>query len=78
MACNPPDSSVHGILPGKNTGDGCHFLTLGDLSDSGIELLSPSSPALAGEFFTTETPGKPQSGFWPTYKMTICSSGADY
>jgi len=26
MDCSPPGSSVHGILPGKNTGVGCHFL----------------------------------------------------
>ena len=32
----------------------------GDLSDPGIEALSP---ALAGRFFTTETPGKPPMWF---------------
>ena len=37
-------------FPGKNTGVGCHFLP-----DPGIE---PTSPALAGGFFTTEPPGK--------------------
>ena len=26
MDCSPPDSFVHGIFPGKNTGVGCHFL----------------------------------------------------
>ena len=26
MDCSPPGSSTHGILPGKNTGLGCHFL----------------------------------------------------
>ena len=39
-------------FPGKNTGVGCHF----PLSDPGIE---PTSPALAGWFFTTEPPRKP-------------------
>ena len=24
--CSPPDSSVHGIFPGRTTGVGCHFL----------------------------------------------------
>ena len=24
--CSPPGSSIHGILPGKNTGADCHFL----------------------------------------------------
>ena len=31
----------------------------GDLPDPGIEPMSPLSPAMAGGFFTTETPGKP-------------------
>ena len=32
-----------------------------DFSDSGIELSPPASPALAGGFFTTGPPGKPQT-----------------
>ena len=32
----------------------------GDLPNPGIEPPSPVSPALAGRFFTTEPPGKPQ------------------
>ena len=35
---------------------GLPFPSPGDLPDPGIE---PSSPALAGGFFTTESPGKP-------------------
>ena len=38
---------------------GLPFPLPGDLPDPGIELVSPSSPALAGRFFTTEPPGKP-------------------
>ena len=34
-----------------------HFFLQGNLPDSGIELVSPASPALAGGFFTTEPPG---------------------
>ena len=30
-----------------------------DLPDPGIEPTSPKSPVLAGEFFTTDSPGKP-------------------
>ena len=30
----------------------------GDLPDPGIEFISPVSPALAGQFFTTVPPGK--------------------
>ena len=29
-----------------------------DLPNPGIKLMSPASPALAGEFFTTQPPGK--------------------
>ena len=43
-------------LPGKNTGVGLPFPPPGDLPDPGIE---PASPELAGGFFSTETPGKP-------------------
>ena len=52
MDCSPPGFSVHGILvlPGKNTGVGCHFLLL---PDPGIE---PRSSALQADFFPTELP----------------------
>ena len=43
-----------------NTGMGCHFLLQGIFLTQGIEPKSPASPALAGGFFTTESPGKPQ------------------
>ena len=36
-------------FPGKNTAVGCHFPSPGDLSDPGIK---PTTPALAGRFFT--------------------------
>ena len=56
MDYSPPGSSVHGIFqvrilewvtPG--------FPSPGDLSDPGIE---PVSPAVVGRFFTTELPGQ--------------------
>ena len=55
--CDPMDhspvSSVHGILGGKNTGVGCHFLL------QRIFLTQGSNPHLLfGRFFTTEPPGK--------------------
>ena len=40
---------------------GLLFPPPGDLPDSGIEPTSPTSPALAGRFFTTEPPGKSPS-----------------
>ena len=39
---------------------GLPFPSPGDLPDRGIELTSLASPALAGRFFTTAPPGKPQ------------------
>ena len=36
------------------------FPILGDLSDPGSQLTPPVSPAMEGEFFTTEPPGKLQ------------------
>ena len=39
--------------PSRNTGVGCHALTLGDLPNPGIEPTSLTSPALDGGFFTT-------------------------
>ena len=41
-------------FPGKNTGVSCHFLLRG----SSWPRIEHESPALAGEFFTTEPPGK--------------------
>ena len=35
------------------------FSTPGDLPDPGVEPMSLASPALAGGFFTTVPPGKP-------------------
>ena len=51
----PPRLLCPWDFPGKSTGVGCHFLLQADLPNPGIE---PTSPALAGRFFTTEPPGK--------------------
>jgi len=56
MDCSPPDSSVRGISRQEYCSR-LPFPTLGDLSKPGIK---PASPALAGGFFTTEPPEKPQ------------------
>ena len=45
-------------FPRQEYWSGLPFLSPRDLSRSGIKALSP---ALEGEFFTTEPPGKPQS-----------------
>ena len=36
LDCSPPDSSVHGIFPNKNTGGGCHFLLQGIFLTQGL------------------------------------------
>ena len=48
-------------FPGKNAGADCSFLFQGIFPTQGS---NPhlASPALAGRFFTTEPPGKPQPG----------------
>ena len=55
MTCNLSGSSVHGDVPDKNTGVGCHALLQG-IPNSGIE---PGSPALQVDFLLSELPGKP-------------------
>ena len=55
MDCSPPGSSVYGISQARVL-DVLPFPSPGDLLDLRIE---STSPALVGEFFTTEPPGKP-------------------
>ena len=53
MDCSPPDSSVHGIFPGQNTGVGCYFLLQWIFPTQGLKPTSPSALA-----FTTKSLGK--------------------
>ena len=63
--CAQPTRLVyHWDFPDKNTEVGCHVLPPGYFPNPGIESISP---ALAGELFTPELPGKPQL----RYKSTI-------
>ena len=55
MDCSPPGASVHGILQ-QEYRSRLPFPSPANFPDPGIEL---KSPALAGRFFTTESPGKP-------------------
>ena len=55
MDCIPPGSSVHGISQARILEWVTIFFSR-DLPDPGIR---PESPALAGGFFTTKSPGKP-------------------
>ena len=56
MDCGLPGSSVHGTF-WAFLESGLTLPSPGYLPDPGIE---PVPPALAGEFFITEPPGKPQ------------------
>ena len=47
-------------FPRQEYWSGLPFTPPGDLPNPGFEPASPESPALAGRFFTTEPPGKPQ------------------
>ena len=65
------DCRLPGKSPGQNTGVGCLFPSPGDLSDSGIEPMSPVSSALAGGFFTTVLPGTDSMGWGMVLKCGI-------
>ena len=58
LFCDPvdpmdlPASSVHGIFQARIL-EWLPFPPPGDLLDPGIKPVSPASPAIAGEFFTT-------------------------
>ena len=58
MDCSLPGSSVHGISQQENR-SWLPFVPPEALPHPGTEQVYPASPALAGEFFTTEPPGKP-------------------
>ena len=62
--CSPLGSSVHGISQARIL-ECVPFPSLGDLPDPGMQSVSL---ALAGRFFITEPPGKPQS---PPYLGTF-------
>ena len=54
----PPGSSVMGFSRQEYWNE-LPVPTPGDLPNLGIKTMSPASPALAGRFFTTVSPGKP-------------------
>ena len=60
--CSPPGSSVHGIFQARIL-EWLPFLPLGDFPGPGVK---PTSPALAGRFFTTDPPGKQDNDYFYT------------
>ena len=63
--CSQQDSSVHGIFQARIL-EWLPFPTPEDLSDPGIK---PTFPALAGVFFITAPPGKPN----PDLSIRLCA-----
>ena len=57
--CSPRGSSVHGIFQARIP-EWVAISYTRDLSDPGTKTGFHTFPALAGGFFTTESPGKPQ------------------
>ena len=60
MDSSPPGSSAHGVSQERIL-EQLTFPPPGDLPEPGIKLASLEFPELAGGFFTTMSPGKPQS-----------------
>ena len=60
LGCNPPASFVHGIFQARVLEWVVPFPVPGNLPDPGIKPASLASPAMAGGFFTTVPPGKPE------------------
>ena len=52
-------------FPRQEYWSGLPFPPQGDLPNAEIELASPVAPALAGRFYITEPPGKPQEIGYP-------------
>ena len=72
MDCSPPCSSVHGLLQARILECVGISLSRGS-SRSGIEPVSPATPALQMYYFTTEPPRKPNPSI-PIVKTNINNS----
>ena len=68
MDCSLPGSSVHGILPGKNTGVGCQFLFQGIFPTQG---LNPCPLCLLGPWRVTNKDVLYITGNSTQYSMII-------
>ena len=55
MDYSPPSSSVHGIIPGKNTGVDCHFQLQGVVSTQGLQLCSLGLLNWQADYFHCDT-----------------------
>ena len=64
MDCNPPGSSVHGILQGKNTGVACHALLQGIFPTQGS---NPDFPHCRWFLYHLSHQGSPRMLEWVAY-----------
>ena len=76
MNCSPSGSSVHGILQARIL-EWVAVSSSGDLPNPGIKSVSFASPALAGRFFTTASPGKPYVTTYQMHTLKVCSLLSD-
>ena len=63
--CNPPDSSVHGVLQARTLEWIAISFSRGSSQGRDQTHIACVSPALAGRFLTTEPPGKPNRMLTP-------------
>ena len=68
MDCSLPGSSVHGIILASILERDAP----GDIPDPGIESVPLASPALVGELFTTEPPGKSHEYIYTHTNTHMC------
>ena len=61
-----PVSSVHGIIPARVL-EKVPVSPPGDPLNPGVGPVSPAAPALSGEFFLTEPPGRPTNTLLKPY-----------
>ena len=71
MDCIPPDSSVHGDSPGKNTGVGCHALLQGIFPTQGS---NPGLPHFRQILYQLSHQGSPKILEWVAYPFSTGSS----
>ena len=71
MDCNPPDSSVHGDSPDKNTGVGCHGLLQGIFPTQGW---NPGISHCRWILYCLNHQGSPWILEWVTYPFSRWSS----
>ena len=67
MDCSPPDSSVHGDSPGKNTGVGCHAFLQEIFPTEGS---NPDLPHCRHILYHLSHQGRPRILEWVVYPLS--------